>query len=56
MTMLSIFPGDAFADDAVAAGFERIVFMVPSEPREKVMPLIEQYAATARRLGQVPVA
>jgi probable F420-dependent oxidoreductase len=51
ITLAHIFPGDDSAESAVAQGFDRVVFMVPSEPKEKVMPLIEQYAATARRLG-----
>jgi probable F420-dependent oxidoreductase len=53
-TLASIFPGDDFAEKAIADGFDRVVFTLPSEPREKLMPLIEQYAATARRFGQVP--
>ena len=54
VTLASIFPGDDFADAAVADGFDRVVFTLPSEPRDAVMPMIEQYAATARRLSQTP--
>jgi probable F420-dependent oxidoreductase len=56
MTLAHIFPGDDSAESAVAQGYDRVVFMVPSEPKEKVMPLIEGYAAIARRLGQVAAA
>jgi hypothetical protein len=55
VTLASIFPGDGFADGAVADGFDRVVFTLPSRPKDEVMPLIEQYAATARRLRDAPV-
>jgi alkanesulfonate monooxygenase SsuD/methylene tetrahydromethanopterin reductase-like flavin-dependent oxidoreductase (luciferase family) len=51
--LASIFPGDDFAQTAVDQGFDRVIFTLPSEPRDKLLPLIEQYTATARRLGQV---
>jgi probable F420-dependent oxidoreductase len=51
ITLANLFPGDESAEESVKQGLDRIVFMVPSEPRETVLPLIERYAATAKRLA-----
>ena len=45
-------PTDA---DALArlrdAGIARAIFFVPSEPADKVLPLLDRLAATAREVG-----
>ena len=41
-------PDRAAVDPLVGAGVDRIVFMVPSETRDKVLPLLDAYAAVTR--------
>jgi probable F420-dependent oxidoreductase len=44
-------PDRALLERLRAAGVARAIFGVPSEPREKVLPLLDQYASLARQLG-----
>jgi hypothetical protein len=38
----------ATVDQLGGAGVDRVVFMAPSEPRDKVLPLLDAYAAVSR--------
>ena len=41
-------PDRAAVDQLAGAGVDRAVFMVPSDPLEKVLPLLDVYAAVSR--------
>ncbi len=41
-------PDRAAVDQLAGAGVDRAVFMVPSDTREKVLPLLDVYAAVSR--------
>jgi probable F420-dependent oxidoreductase len=48
VSIFGVKPDRAAVDQLAAAGADRVVFMAPSEPRDKVLPLLDTYAAVGR--------
>ena len=48
MSICGVKPDRAAVDQLAGAGVDRIVFMVPSGTRDKVLPLLDAYAAVTR--------
>jgi probable F420-dependent oxidoreductase len=48
VSIFGVKPDRAAVDPLAGAGVDRIVFMVPSETRDKVLPLLDAYAAVTR--------